>query len=231
MTDREPMITRLVVQLAISLAAIAATLFLAAGDWGWPQGWVFLGEVAVSTFAVNLWLARHDPALLASRLSAPMQRDQQPWDRTFMVLGLIVFISSLVLCALDARRFGWSRVPLYAQAIGAVLIALCMIVVWQVYRFNSFAAPQVRVQIERQQRAITDGPYRIVRHPMYAGALLMFVGTPLLLGSWWGLLFVPLGGVGIAVRAVGEERMLRRELAGYEEYTRHVRFRMLPGLW
>ena len=84
------MITRLVVQLAISLAAIAATLFLAAGDWGWPQGWVFLGEVAVSTFAVNLWLARHDPALLASRLSAPMQRDQQPWDRTFMVLGLIV---------------------------------------------------------------------------------------------------------------------------------------------
>jgi hypothetical protein len=93
------------------------------------------------------------------------------------------------------------------------------------------AAPQVRVQIERQQRAITDGPYRIVRHPMYAGALLMFVGTPLLLGSWWGLLFVPLGALGIGLRAVGEERMLSRELAGYEEYTRHVRFRMVPGLW
>jgi uncharacterized membrane protein YgdD (TMEM256/DUF423 family) len=84
--------------------AVAAILFLAAGDWGWPQGWVFLGEVAVSTFAVNLWLARHDPALLASRLSAPVQRDQRPWDRTFMLAGLLVFVGWLVLCALDARR-------------------------------------------------------------------------------------------------------------------------------
>jgi protein-S-isoprenylcysteine O-methyltransferase Ste14 len=225
------MITRMVVQTAIWLAAMAAILFLAAGDWGWPQGWVFLGQVGVSSFAVNFWLARHDPALLASRLSAPVQRDQRPWDRPFMLVALLAFIGWLVLCALDARRFGWSRVPLYAQAIGAVLIALCMIVVWQVFRFNSFAAPQVRMQIERQQRAITDGPYRIVRHPMYAGALLMFVGTPLLLGSWWGLLFVPLGALGIAIRAVGEERMLRRELVGYEEYTHHVRFRMVPGLW
>jgi protein-S-isoprenylcysteine O-methyltransferase Ste14 len=226
-----PMITRMVVLTAIWLAAMAAILFLAAGDWGWPQGWVFLGEVGVSSFAVNFWLARHDPALLASRLSAPVQRDQRRWDRIFMLVALLAFIGWLVMCTVDARRFGWSRVPLWAQVIGAVLIALCMIVVWQVFRFNSFAAPQVRMQIERQQRAITNGPYRIVRHPMYAGALLMFVGTPLLLGSWWGLLFVPLGAVGIGIRAVGEERMLRRELAGYEEYTRHVRFRMVPGLW
>ena len=161
---------------------------------------MFLGEVGVSSFAVNFWLARHDPALLASRLSAPVQRDQRPWDRTFMLVALLAFIGWLVLCAVDARRFGWSRVPLWAQAIRAVSIALCMIVVWQVFRFNSFAAPQVRMQIERQQRAITDGPYRIVRHPMYAGALLMFVGTPLLLGSWWGLLFVPLGALGIGIR-------------------------------
>jgi protein-S-isoprenylcysteine O-methyltransferase Ste14 len=141
-TDHSPMITRMVVQTAIWLAAMAAILLLAAGDWGWPQGWVFLGEVAVSTFAVNLWLARHDPALLASRLSVPVQRDQRPWDRTFMLVGLLVFINWLVLCAFDPRRFGWSRVPLCAQVIGAVLIALCMIVVWPVFRINSFAAPR-----------------------------------------------------------------------------------------
>jgi protein-S-isoprenylcysteine O-methyltransferase Ste14 len=87
------------------------------------------------------------------------------------------------------------------------------------------------VQSDRKQRVISDGPYRIVRHPMYAGALLMFVGTPLLLGSWWGVLVVPLAIVGIGFRAVGEERMLCGELAGYEEYTRRVRYRMVPGFW
>ena len=113
--DRNPMIARMVVQTAISLVAMAAILLLAAGDWGWPQGWVFVGEVAVSTFAVNLWLARHDPALLASRLSAPFQRDQRPWDRTFMPAALLVFVGWLVLCAMDARRFGWALLPLFAE--------------------------------------------------------------------------------------------------------------------
>ncbi|MGO4567722.1 isoprenylcysteine carboxylmethyltransferase family protein [Rhizobium sp. 2YAF20] len=225
------MITRMVVQTTIWLLAMGVVLFLAAGDWGWPQGWVFLGEIAVSSFAVSFWLARHDPALLAARLSAPVQPDQQPWDRVFMAAAALVFVSWLVLSALDARRFGWSVVPLWAEALGAVLIALCMLVVWQTFRFNTFAAPQVRVQIDRQQRVITDGPYRIVRHPMYSGALLMFVGTPLLLGSWWGLLFVPLAVVGIGFRAVGEEQMLRVELPGYDDYTRDVRFRLFPGIW
>jgi protein-S-isoprenylcysteine O-methyltransferase Ste14 len=227
------MITRMVVQTTSWLAAMAVILCLAAGDWGWPQAWAFLGEVAVSTFAVNAWLLRHDPALLASRLSAPVQSDQRPWDRIFMAAGALVFVSWLVLCAMDARRFAWSLVPLWTQALGAVLIALCMIVIWQTFRFNTFAAPQIRVQTDREQRVITDGPYRIVRHPMYAAALLMFVGTPFLLGSWWGLLFVPVGaiGIGIGIRAVGEERMLHRELTGYDDYARQVRFRMVPGLW
>jgi len=112
-----------------------------------------------------------------------------------------------------------------------VLIALCMIVVWQTFRFNTFAAPQVRMQKDRAHQVITGGPYSIVRHPMYAGALLLFVGTPLLLGSWWGLLFVPVAVVGIGIRAVGEERMLRRELPAYDRYAQQVRFRLLPGLW
>jgi protein-S-isoprenylcysteine O-methyltransferase Ste14 len=104
-----------------------------------------------------------------------------------------------------------------------------MIVVWQTFRFNTFAAPQMCVQTDREQRVITGGPYRIVRHPMYAGALLMFVGTPLLLGSWWGLLFVPVGAIGIGIRAIGEERLLNRELIGYDDYAQQVRFRMV--LW
>jgi len=225
------MIARMVVQTAIGLAGMGAILFLAAGDWDWPQGWAFLGEVGVSTFALNFWLARHDPALLATRLSSPVQRDQRPWDRVFLGVGALVFVAWLVLCAFDARRFGWSQVPVWVEVAGAVLTALCMVVVWQAFRFNTFAAPQVRMQTDRAHRVISDGPYGIVRHPMYSGAMLMFPGMPLMLGSWWGLLFVPVAVAGVGARAVGEERMLRGELAGYDEYARRVRFRIVPGVW
>jgi protein-S-isoprenylcysteine O-methyltransferase Ste14 len=229
--DDGAMITRMMVRTTSGLAAMVILLCLAADDWGWLQAWVFVVEVAVSTFAVNVWLLRHDPALLESRLSLPVQPDQLPWDRIFMATAAVVFVSWLVLCGVDARRFAWSHVPIWAQALGAVLIALCMIVVWQTFRFNTFAAPQVRMQPDREHHVITGGPYRIVRHPMYAGALLMFIGTPLLLGSWWGLLFVPVGAIGIGIRVVGEERMLHRELPGYDDYARQVRIRMIPGLW
>jgi protein-S-isoprenylcysteine O-methyltransferase Ste14 len=213
-TGDVPMITRMVVQTAIGLTVMGCILFLAAGDWSWPQGWVFLGEVGVSIYALNVWLARHDPALLATRLSSPVQPDQRPWDRVFLAAGALVFISWLVLSAFDARRFGWSRVPVWAEALGAVLIALCMFVVWQAFRFNTFAAPQVRMQTDREQRVISDGPYGVVRHPMYAGGLLMFVGMPLLLGSWWGLLFVPLAVGGIGLRAGGGRTHVAERVGG-----------------
>ena len=230
-TDLRPMIARIIVQTTLSLSAMGAVLFLAAGDWRWPQGWVFLGELGLSSFAVSFWLLRHDPALLASRLSAPIRRDQMPWDRILMPAILVVFVAWLVLLGIDARRFAWSHVPLWAQALGAVLIALGMALVWQTFRFNTFAAPQVRVQADREHRVITDGPYRVVRHPMYSGALILFLGMPLLLGSWWGVVVVPLLVAGIAPRAIGEERLLRRELSGYDEYAKWVRFRLIPGVW
>jgi protein-S-isoprenylcysteine O-methyltransferase Ste14 len=148
-----------------------------------------------------------------------------------MFAAAIVFIGWMVTIALDARRFGWSHVPPSVQALGAALIALGMIVVWQTFRFNTFAAPQVRVQAARGHRVVTDGPYRVVRHPMYTGAMLFLLGMPLLLGSWWGVAAVPFLVAGMAPRAVGEERMLRRELSGYDEYARRVRFRLIPGVW
>jgi protein-S-isoprenylcysteine O-methyltransferase Ste14 len=225
------MITRMLVLTTFWLAAMAAILFTAAGDWRWPQAWVFLGEFGFTGFAIGFWLLRHDSALLASRLSAPVRRDQMPWDRFFMLALIVVFTGWMALIALDGRRFGWSRVPRWAQALGAALIALGMLVVWLTFRFNTFAAPQVRVQVARAHHVVTDGPYRIVRHPMYAGSILWLLGVPLLLGSWWGVAAVPLLVAGLAPRAVGEERMLRRELAGYDEYAKRVRFRLIPGIW
>jgi protein-S-isoprenylcysteine O-methyltransferase Ste14 len=221
----------MVVQTLLSLIVMGAILFLAAGDWRWPQAWIFLVEIGISSFAVSTWLLRHDPALLASRLGPPLQRAQKPWDRILLVVLLVAFVAWLALIGLDAHRFHWSTVPVSGQVLGAVLIALCMIVCWQVFRFNTFAAPQVKLQPGRAQRVITEGPYRIVRHPMYAGGSLLFIGAPLLLGAWWGLLAGSLLIVLISMRILGEERMLRRELSGYDDYTKQVRYRLVPGLW
>jgi len=137
----------------------------------------------------------------------------------------------LPFMALDARRFGWSHVPQWAQVFGAGLILLAFYAWARVLRANRFAATQVRLQPERAQTVISTGPYAMVRHPMYADALLMMIGTPLLLGSLWGLawllLFLPL----LAARILGEEAMLMQGLPGYRDYAAKVRFRLLPGVW
>lgn len=225
------LLIRLAVQTTIWLAIVGAILLLAAGDGRWPQAWIFLAETAVTSFAVCIWLAEHDPALLAERLTLPVHRNQQPWDRIFMALALATFVLWIVFLGLDARRFRWSELPAWAQALGALSIAASMLLVWQTFRFNTFAVPQARIQAERGHRVVSDGPYRFVRHPMYAGAVLFYLGMPLLLGSAWGLVPVPLFAAGMGARAVGEERMLRRELDGYGAYACKVRYRMLPGVW
>jgi protein-S-isoprenylcysteine O-methyltransferase Ste14 len=225
------MIRRGVIQTTLYLIVLAAILFAAAGAWDWPQAWVFLVEAGAFSFGFVAWLAHQDPALLEARLSSPYHRNQSVWDRIFLTCAAAGYIAWLVLVALDARRFRWSVVPIWTQVLGALLIALCMVGVGFVFRANSFAAPQVRLQAERGQAVATTGPYRFVRHPMYALAILYFLGAPLLLGSWWALLPVPLFVVGFAGRAIGEEHMLRQALPGYDAYADKVRSRLIPGIW
>jgi protein-S-isoprenylcysteine O-methyltransferase Ste14 len=121
--------------------------------------------------------------------------------------------------------------PAWLNGLGLALVIGGFLAVLRVFRENSFAAPVVRVQNERAQRVIDTGPYAIVRHPMYAGALLYLFGMPLLLGSWYGLLAVPLMILGLAPRAVMEERLLKRDLPGYANYTARVHYRFIPYVW
>jgi protein-S-isoprenylcysteine O-methyltransferase Ste14 len=229
--EARTMARRGIVQTTLWLIVVGAILFAAGGDWYWPQGWIFLGGSAVSTFAFCFWLARYDPALLKSRMSLRFHPDQGLWDRVFLTSAGLGFVGWLALAALDAHRFRWSHTPIWAQGLGAVLVALCMVLMWRVFRANSFAAPQVRIQAERGQVAVTAGPYRVIRHPMYAAAIFYFIGVPLLLGSCWALLPVPFFIAAFGVRAIGEERVLRQSLAGYNAYADKVRFRFVPGVW
>ena len=222
---------KLLVQLAALIVVFAAILFGAAGTWRWPSGWAFLVLFVAVSLALSLWLAVTDPALLAERMRSPVQKDQKPWDRVFLLHLVVVYVAWLAVMALDARRFSWSHAPLWIQVVGALLIVASYLGIAWVFQTNSFAAPVIKIQAERKQTVISTGPYAIVRHPMYAFAIWQFVGMPLMLGSWWGLAFVPPIVAAVAIRTLGEEKMLRAELDGYDAYARRVRWRYAPGLW
>jgi protein-S-isoprenylcysteine O-methyltransferase Ste14 len=214
-----------------ALALAGVLLFLPAGTLAWPQAWVFLVLFFGSSQATGLWLLQRDPALLEARMKSPLSGDQSPGDRAVMIAILVVFLAWFVFMALDARRFGWSHTALWLQVLGGSLIGLTFWGWAEVLRANSFAATTIELQAERGQAVIDTGPYALVRHPMYACALFLMLGAPLLLGSVWGLawlvVFLPLLGL----RTLGEEAMLRRGLAGYDDYARRVRFRLVPGIW
>lgn len=225
------MLASLVIKTLIWLAVMAALMFVPAGTIWWPQAWVFLVELAVSGLLISGWLYVHDPALLAQRMASPVQREQPAWDRIFMICVLVSFCAWLAVMGLDAVRFRASRVPVWAQGVGAVAILVSQYVFWLVFRANSYAAPVVKVQTERGHAIATTGPYALVRHPMYAGAILLLIGIPLLLGSWYGLALAPVLVVGFAIRAVLEERTLQAQLPGYADYAARVRYRFVPLIW
>lgn len=231
MGDAARLVPKVLAQIAAMLIVFAAILFGVAGTWDWPSAWAFLALFGALSAALSLWLARADPALLAERMKSPIQRDQKPWDRVFLGVLMVVYVGWLVLMALDARRWGWSHAPLAVQVIGALLTVASFAGVAWVFRTNSFAAPVIKMQAERNQKVIDTGPYAVVRHPMYGFGLLQFVGVPLMLGSWWGLAALPPMVVAVMFRTLGEERMLKTELAGYEDYARRVRWRFAPGVW
>jgi protein-S-isoprenylcysteine O-methyltransferase Ste14 len=224
------LIGMLIVRTTVWLGLMGIVLFLAAGDWTWPQGWAFLGIFVFGSIAFSAWLMRRDPALLASRLTLN-QKGTAGWDRVFLFTFIALWFVWLAVMAIDARRWQVLHMPLWLNAVGGVLIVLGFLATMPVFLANSFAAPVVRIQEERGQHVIDTGPYAIVRHPMYAAAILYLVGMPFLLGSWIGLFFVPLYIAGMAPRALAEERLLAHELPGYADYLRRVRWRLIPGLW
>jgi protein-S-isoprenylcysteine O-methyltransferase Ste14 len=225
------MVVRMIVQTFVWYGVIGLMLFLAAGTVDWPAAWIFLAVMIVLSLVGGLWLVRHDPALVQQRLAPPIQRDQPTADKILLTVIILVIFGALVLMALDAVRFGRSSVPTWVQAIGGLTLLLSVWISFRTLCENSFAAPVVKIQKDRGQTVITTGPYRHVRHPMYAGGLLFLVGTSLLLGSWWGLAAVPVLAVLLGIRIRIEEKALRAGLEGYDDYAQRVRYRLVPLIW
>jgi protein-S-isoprenylcysteine O-methyltransferase Ste14 len=227
----EHMIRKLVIRTLIWLAIMAALLFGSAGTLAWPEAWVLLAELGILGLASGIAIGRSDPALLRERMGAPIQRDQKRWDKVLLMGVFVLWMSQYVVAGLDAVRFHASDVPLWLEVAGAFAIALSFYLFHAVMLANTFAAPVVKIQTERKHHVVSTGPYAFVRHPMYAGVVPMSVGTALLLGSWWALLWSLAIVLLLACRAVLEEATLASELEGYAAYAARVRYRLVPGVW
>lgn len=221
--------TAYLLQLVAWTGFMAALILWPAGTVAFPAAWALIALFAAEGLITVLWLRRYSPNLLRERMRSPIQRAQKPWDRVWLLLFIPAFLAWLMIMGWDAARTGFNAMPTWLQVLGGVAFLVQAIGVWATFRANAFAAPVVKIQ--SNQRVIDTGPYAIIRHPMYTSMLFFFLGIPLLLGSWCGLILaVPLV-LAMAWRAVREERVLRAELAGYDAYAARVRYRLVPGLW
>jgi protein-S-isoprenylcysteine O-methyltransferase Ste14 len=217
---------------AFNLVFYPGLLLGLGGDWRWVEGWIFSGWFALSILVSAIFLIRNDPALLKERFKRPGQGQQKGWDRWFIRLTIPLYIGWFVVMPLDSHRHGRDlHFPLAVKIVGGMLLLAALILIMRALADNTFASPLVRIQSERGQHVVTTGVYSAVRHPMYSGALCLFVGAPCLLGSVWGLALGPVLIGLFAARILGEERMLERELEGYGEYRKRVRYRLIPGIW
>ena len=210
------------------IAFMAAALFLPAWTLNFWQAWVYLSIFAAASALITVYLWKCDHKLLESRLKAGPRAEKEATQKSIQALASLAFIGTLVLPSLD-RRFLWSHVPLVCVIAGDVLVALGFLVVFFVYKVNTFTS--ATIEVAPGQRVISTGPYAFVRHPMYAGALVMLFATPIALGSWWGILMaIPMTLV-IVLRLLDEEKFLLRSLPGYAEYCIKVRFHLAPHIW
>ena len=176
----------------------------------------------------TVYLVKHDPALLKRRTEAGISHEKEPAQKVIIFFLYVAFVALIVLPPLD-HRFGWSNVPWYVSVFGNALIAVSFYIFYLVSKVNTYAAANVRV--EEGQKVISTGMYGSIRHPMYFGAIFLIVGTPLALGSWWTLLLTPIFMLILYFRIANEEKVLLRDLQGYEEYKRKVRYRLIPGIF
>jgi protein-S-isoprenylcysteine O-methyltransferase Ste14 len=207
---------------------IVALLFIFAGTLNYWQGWVYMAEFIIASAACSVYLAKHDPALLKRRTEVGIAYEKEPAQKVIIFFLFVACIVLVVLPPLDVR-FGWSLVPWYVSIIGDLFVAFSFYIFYLVSKVNTYAAANIRV--EEGQKVITTGLYGFVRHPMYFGALFLFIGTPLALGSWWALLLIPVLLSILVARILNEEKILARDLAGYTEYQKKVTTRLIPFIW
>jgi len=219
---------RLATYSVFGLAAYGLILFLPAGTFNYWQGWVFIAVFTAASIVPTVYLARNNPAALQRRMRAGPRAEVRTAQKIIITGSFVDLFVMMAFSAFD-HRMGWSTVPVWLCLLGDVLIAAGLSISMLVIIQNSYAAATVTV--ETDQKLASGGFYRFVRHPMYVGNMIIMVGMPLSLGSYWGLLFVIPGVAMLVFRILDEEKLLTQELTGYPEYAQRVRYRLVPNVW
>ncbi len=219
---------RTMVSLAAVVAAMGLLLFVPAGTVHYWQAWVYLAIYLGVSLLFSIYLFRNDPALLERRIKGGPTAEKRATQKIAMLFASLGFVALLVVPAVN-YRFAGSSVSLAIELAADVLVVVGFYLVFLVFRENTFASSTIGVF--ENQKVISTGPYGLVRHPMYASAMLYVIGTPIALGSYWGLLALVLMVPAIVWRLLDEEKLLAVSLPGYSEYQRKVRYRLLPGVW
>ena len=225
MSKPRSLASRLILRTVISVVLVAAFLFFPAGSLRYWQGWAFIVLWFLPMLIASPYFLKHDPQLVERRLQTKEKSKEQ---KTIIRLAQPIVFVNLLVPGLD-YRFGWSRVPIWLTILSEGLVLAGYVITFWAMKENSFASRTV--QVMEGQRVISTGPYRMVRHPMYFGAVLMLLFTPLALGSWWALPGFLLVGVLIVLRLFNEEKVLGKELPGYSEYCQRTRHRLIPFVW
>ncbi len=221
-------VVRLTTSSILGLIAFGVILFLPAGTLNYWQAWVFIAVFTVATIVPTIYLYRTNPAALQRRMHAGPRAETRPAQKIIITVAFVAVFVLIAFSGLD-HRMGWSTVPVWVCLLGDVLVAAGLGIAMLVIAQNGYAASTVTV--ETGQQVVSGGVYKFIRHPMYVGNLIMMLGIPLALGSYWALLFVIPDVVVIVFRILDEEKLLTEELAGYREYAQRVRYRLMPNVW
>jgi protein-S-isoprenylcysteine O-methyltransferase Ste14 len=209
-----------------------AVLLFISGNWFWIQGWIFSIWFLGLCYITIIYLYRYDPALLEERYQQPGTEGEKGWDKYFLYILFPSFIIWILIMPLDAERFSWTNnFPIYMEALGLILLIGSAFFLFRSYKDNTFVSPLVRIQSDRDQQVVSTGVYGMVRHPMYLGGMMLFLGAPLLMGSLYGIIIGVFLSILFVGRIIGEEKMLMEELDGYGDYKKKVRYRIIPYIW
>jgi protein-S-isoprenylcysteine O-methyltransferase Ste14 len=220
--------TRAWFSLAVVVLVKGLLVFIPAGTLSYWQAWVYLSIFTGASILTTLYLIRHDPALLERRMKGGPMAERQPTQKLIMLGASVGFVGLLVVPALDVR-FGWSAMSPNVVLLGDALLIAGFYFIWIVYRENTFTS--ATIEVAKDQKVVSTGPYAVVRHPMYAGGLLYLLAMPLALGSYWGLVVFAVVLLLVLWRLFDEERFLSHNLPGYTEYQQRVRHRLVPFVW